>query len=60
ANDAASFGGEVTRLLSHPQEVKSAGEAAKRTIYRSWSTVVTEVGERYEDLCSRFHSSSRS
>ncbi len=59
ANDAASFGGEVARLLSHPQEIKGAGEAAKRTIYRHWSTVVDEVGERYEDLCSRFQGSSR-
>ncbi|MCK9548921.1 MAG: glycosyltransferase [Sphaerochaeta sp.] len=54
ANDAASFGEEITRLLRHPHVAKDAGIGASRTIYRHWSTVVDEVAGRYEDVYGRF------
>jgi len=59
ANDEASFGAEIARLLRHTQEAKEAGQAASRTIYRHWSTVVDEVAGRYEELYDRFGASGR-
>ena len=47
ANDVKAYASKLLWLLAHPNAVSRAGDGAQRTLYRSRSTSVGEVRERY-------------
>jgi glycosyltransferase involved in cell wall biosynthesis len=50
ANDAESFARKIKEILEEPQQLVAVGRQAQQTIYRHWEQIVTEVGERYQEL----------
>lgn len=49
-NDPADFVQQIMYLMNRPDEIKSVGEKASKTISRSWESVIEEVALRYRDL----------
>ncbi len=49
-NDPLSYADRLMQLLGDMALVKDAGDRARKTIYRHWSTVVDEVESRYLEL----------
>lgn len=49
-NDSADFVQQIMYLMNRPDEIKSVGEKASKTISRSWESVIEEVALRYRDL----------
>lgn len=49
-NDPADFVQQIVYLMNRPDEIKSVGEKASKTISRSWESVIEEVALRYRDL----------
>ena len=49
-NDPADFVQQIMYLMNRPNEIKSVGEKASKTISRSWESVIEEVALRYRDL----------
>lgn len=51
-NDISSFASCIQKALSDMQLLKTAGQNARNTLYRSWENVVDEVAIRYSDIIS--------
>ena len=49
-NDIHAYADRITYLIEHPDILTSVGEAASRTIARSWESVIDEVILRYRDI----------
>ena len=49
-NDPADFVQQIMYLMNRPDEIKSVGEKASKTISRSWESVIEEVALRSRDL----------
>ena len=53
-NTPESLSGEILRLMQHPDLVRQAGDEARRTLARSWRSIVQgEVLDRYLSLIRR-------
>jgi 1,2-diacylglycerol 3-alpha-glucosyltransferase len=46
-NSVASYAAKLRRLIAEPEPVDLAGAGARRSLYRSWQSVVAEVRDRY-------------
>jgi glycosyltransferase involved in cell wall biosynthesis len=49
-NDIHAYAESITYLIEHPDILTSVGDAASRTIARSWESVIDEVILRYRDI----------
>lgn len=49
-NDIHAYADRITYLIEHPDILTSVGDAASRTIARSWESVIDEVILRYRDI----------
>ena len=49
-NDTQAYAKQITYLMTHPEEMKHAGDNAVDTISRSWENVIEEVILRYRDI----------
>lgn len=48
--NAESFADRILSLIKTPELIKTAGENAGKTIYRSWDTVAKEVYQKYIEI----------
>lgn len=51
-NDTEDFVDTVERIMDDAELRRTAGLGARRTIYRSWESIVDEVHERYQQIVS--------
>jgi len=49
-NTAASLAKKILELKSSPDAIQRAGEGARKSIYRTWESIVDEVCQKYEDI----------
>lgn len=49
-NSAKAYAEKLEQLLFNTELCRSAGQAARETLYRSWNDVINEVEKRYWDL----------
>lgn len=49
-NDPAAYAYSVKEILTFPEKCKSAGENARKTLYRGWEQIADEVTEKYAEL----------
>lgn len=52
-NDTEDFVSRLEYLIKHPEVRNHAGEGARRTIYRSWKDVSSEVEELYYEIIEK-------
>jgi glycosyltransferase involved in cell wall biosynthesis len=48
-----AYAAKLRQVISHPEAAAAAGAGARRSLYRSWQTAVTEVRDRYIRLIRR-------
>ena len=53
-NDTKKYADAISNLILHPEIINRAGEGASKTLTRSWEDVVSEVAERYDDICAKY------
>jgi glycosyltransferase involved in cell wall biosynthesis len=49
-NAPESLAEKIIHLKAHPENIKRAGEGARKSIYRHWESIVDEVALRYEEM----------
>lgn len=52
-NDALDFANRLEHLLQNPNEMKHAGEGARKNIYRSWKDVSQNVENLYYEIIAK-------
>jgi glycosyltransferase involved in cell wall biosynthesis len=58
-NQAESVARKIMELMDNPEALKLAGEGARKSIYRSWESVIDLVYMRYSEIILEWRSSSR-
>lgn len=53
---AISLADKLEKLSSKPELVKSVGENAHKTLYRTWADVAAEVAEKYREIITDYNS----
>lgn len=49
-NDEEAYAQKIIEIIQDRNKLKSVGDCAKRTIFKSWECIVDEVKQRYEQL----------
>jgi glycosyltransferase involved in cell wall biosynthesis len=57
-NSAEALAATLQEIMGHPVLVKTTGEGARRTVYRSWESIVDEVQSRYTDIVTTWRGGS--
>jgi hypothetical protein len=45
----------IVYLFTHPEELKTVGEAAKTTVPMNWDIIIDQAIDRYEAIIQRYY-----
>lgn len=51
---ASAYAEKISEIISDPEKLKSVGEEAHRSVYRTWEQVTEEALEKYKEIIEKY------